>query len=108
MPCADQSPAPQDFDRVLSSMCTEPHPAAEDAAKQFLAAELRDLGYDVVDPELPLVAVDVPASEFDALREDGWRLSRTASGELHVVCMPHVTREMLASVRDDLAEASRV
>jgi tyrosine decarboxylase/aspartate 1-decarboxylase len=28
---------PQAFDRVLSSMCTEPHPAAREAAMEFLA-----------------------------------------------------------------------
>ncbi|GGL70890.1 tyrosine decarboxylase MfnA [Halocalculus aciditolerans] len=28
---------PQDFDRVLSSMCTVPHPAARDAAMRFLS-----------------------------------------------------------------------
>ncbi|MXR22343.1 aminotransferase class V-fold PLP-dependent enzyme, partial [Halobacterium bonnevillei] len=37
MPRAEHSPAPQDFDRVLSSMCTEPHPAARNAAERFLA-----------------------------------------------------------------------
>jgi len=78
------------------------------ANAKFLATELRGLGYDVVEPELPLVAADVPDSEFEVLRDAGWRISQTAAGELRVVCMPHVTREMLASFRDDLAEASRV
>jgi tyrosine decarboxylase/aspartate 1-decarboxylase len=65
------------------------------ANADYLAAELRERGYDVVDPVLPLVAADLPDAEFEALREDGWRISRTATGELRVVCMPHVTREML-------------
>ena len=30
---------PQDFRRVLSSMCTEPHPVAREAAERFLAGE---------------------------------------------------------------------
>ena len=33
---------PQSFDRVLSSMCTEPHPAARAAAERFLAANPGD------------------------------------------------------------------
>ncbi|MFB6207321.1 MAG: tyrosine decarboxylase MfnA [Haloglomus sp.] len=35
---------PQDFDRVLSSMCTEPHPAAREAAERFLATNPGDPG----------------------------------------------------------------
>ena len=35
---------PQQFDRVLSSMCTEPHPAARAAAERFLAANPGDPG----------------------------------------------------------------
>ncbi|MFB6282026.1 MAG: tyrosine decarboxylase MfnA [Haloferacaceae archaeon] len=34
---APPSARPQSFDRVLSSMCTEPHPAARRAAERFLA-----------------------------------------------------------------------
>ncbi|WP_435098072.1 tyrosine decarboxylase MfnA [Halarchaeum sp. P4] len=67
--------------------------AAGNAA--FLADELVDRGYDVVDPELPLVAFSLPEPEFEAARDEGWRLSRTGSGEARIVCMPHVTREML-------------
>jgi tyrosine decarboxylase/aspartate 1-decarboxylase len=35
---------PQDFERVLSSMCTEPHPAARRAAERFLATNPGDPG----------------------------------------------------------------
>ncbi len=35
---------PQSFDRVLSSMCTRPHPVARDAAEQFLATNPGDPG----------------------------------------------------------------
>ncbi len=35
---------PQDFDRVLTSMCTEPHPAARAAAERFLATNPGDPG----------------------------------------------------------------
>ncbi|WP_254522339.1 tyrosine decarboxylase MfnA [Natrinema caseinilyticum] len=68
----------------------------------WLADALEKRGYRVVDPVLPLVAADVPRSTFDALRGAGWRISRTATGELRIVCMPHVSREMLASFIGDL------
>ncbi len=61
----------------------------------------REAGYEVVEPTLPLVAADVPESTFEALRAEGGA-SRTATGELRVVCMPHVSREMLASFVADL------
>ncbi|ELY94352.1 L-tyrosine decarboxylase [Natrialba chahannaoensis JCM 10990] len=67
------------------------------ANAEWLAAELAALGYNVVEPELPLVAADIPTATFEALREAGWRISRTGSGELRVVCMPHVTRTQLES-----------
>ncbi|WP_048078285.1 aminotransferase class I/II-fold pyridoxal phosphate-dependent enzyme, partial [Halorubrum sp. AJ67] len=35
-------PEPQSFDRVLSSMCTEPHPDARAAAERFLASNPGD------------------------------------------------------------------
>jgi tyrosine decarboxylase/aspartate 1-decarboxylase len=68
----------------------------------WLADQLADRGFDVVEPTLPLVAVDVPASLFAALRDRGWRISRTATGELRVVCMPHVTREQLSAFVADV------
>ena len=73
------------------------------ANADWLAEKLEGLGYDVVEPTLPLVAADVPSETFDALRAMGWRISRTGDGELRVVCMPHVTRAMLESFVDDLA-----
>jgi tyrosine decarboxylase/aspartate 1-decarboxylase len=69
---------------------------------EWLADALDSRGYDVVEPVLPLVAVDVPRKEIEALREAGWRVSPTGAGELRVVCMPHVTREMLESFVADL------
>jgi len=40
---------PQDFERVLSSMCTVPHPVARDAAERFLATNPGDPGtYETV------------------------------------------------------------
>ncbi|WP_280842082.1 tyrosine decarboxylase MfnA [Natronococcus sp. JC468] len=69
---------------------------------EWLADALEKRGYEVVDPTLPLVAASVPRPTFEALRAKGWRISRTATGELRVVCMPHVTREMLASFVADL------
>jgi tyrosine decarboxylase/aspartate 1-decarboxylase len=69
---------------------------------EWLADALAERGYGVVDPELPLVAADVPPTLFDRLREEGWRISRTGAGELRVVCMPHVTRDMLESFVADV------
>ncbi|MFQ3293303.1 MAG: tyrosine decarboxylase/aspartate 1-decarboxylase [Halobacteriales archaeon] len=68
----------------------------------WLADALAERGYDVVDPVLPLVAADVPRQLFDALRDEGWRIARTAAGELRIVCMPHVTRGMLESFVADM------
>jgi tyrosine decarboxylase/aspartate 1-decarboxylase len=49
---------PQDFDRVLSSMCTEPHPDARRAAERFLATNPGDPGtYETV-ADLERTAVD--------------------------------------------------
>ena len=69
---------------------------------EWLADALEKRGYQVTTPTLPLVAADVPRSTFDALRGRGWRISRTSTGELRVVCMPHVTRKMLAAFVADL------
>ncbi|WP_121822801.1 tyrosine decarboxylase MfnA [Halostella salina] len=72
------------------------------ADAEWLAAALTDRGYDVVEPTLPLVAADVPEREFEALRDAGWRISRTGDDELRIVCMPHVTRTMLESFVADV------
>ncbi|WP_276253928.1 tyrosine decarboxylase MfnA [Halomontanus rarus] len=69
---------------------------------EWLADAFAQRGYDVVDPELPLVAVSIPERLFYDLREEGWRISRTGSGELRIVCMPHVTRAMLESFVADV------
>jgi tyrosine decarboxylase/aspartate 1-decarboxylase len=78
--------------------------AAERASENagWLADALAERGYDVVEPTLPLVAAALPESEFEALREAGWKVSRTAAGELRVVCMPHVTRDALRAFVADL------
>ncbi|MCG1002247.1 MULTISPECIES: tyrosine decarboxylase MfnA [Halobacterium] len=78
------------------------------ANADYLADELAALGYDVVDPVLPLVAADLPDAEFGSLRDEGWRISRTGTGELRVVCMPHVTREMLDDFLADLSGVGNV
>jgi tyrosine decarboxylase/aspartate 1-decarboxylase len=69
---------------------------------QWLADELSARGYDVVGPRLPLVAADVSTRLVEELRERGWRVATTATDELRVVCMPHVTRSMLRSFVADL------
>jgi tyrosine decarboxylase/aspartate 1-decarboxylase len=70
----------------------------------WLADALATQGFDVVEPELPLVAADVPRELFEALRDRDWRVSRTAGDELRVVCMPHVTRETLREFVADVDE----
>ena len=67
------------------------------ANADWVATALADRGFAVVEPTLPLVAVDLPDLLFDALTERGWRLARTARGELRLVCMPHATRDTLAA-----------
>ncbi|GAA0537167.1 tyrosine decarboxylase MfnA [Halorubrum ejinorense] len=79
--------------------------AADNAA--WLAEGLADRGYEVVEPELPLVAAAVPEPEFAALRDAGWKVSRTGADELRVVCMPHVTRSALRAFLDDLDRVRR-
>ncbi|MFB6080180.1 MAG: tyrosine decarboxylase MfnA [Haloferacaceae archaeon] len=73
------------------------------ADARWLADALVDRGYAVGrGDDLPLVTADLPASTFGALRDAGWRLARTDTGETRVVCMPHVTRERLERFVADL------
>ena len=50
---------PQDFDRVLTSMCTEPHPEARAAAERFLATNPGDPGTYGTVADLEEDAVDL-------------------------------------------------
>ena len=50
---------PQEFDRVLTSMCTEPHPKARAAAERFLAANPGDPGTYGAIADLEREAVDL-------------------------------------------------
>jgi tyrosine decarboxylase/aspartate 1-decarboxylase len=68
----------------------------------WLAAEFRERGFDVVEPSLPVVTTAVPEPLFAALRDRGWRIARTSTGELRIVCMPHVTRDVLEAFFGDL------
>jgi len=69
---------------------------------RWLADALDSRGHDVFGPELPLVTADLSVPMTDELRERDWRVSKTGSGELRIVCMPHVTRSMLRSFVADL------
>ncbi|WP_372480523.1 tyrosine decarboxylase MfnA [Halomicrobium sp. HM KBTZ05] len=69
---------------------------------EWLAEQLDVRGHDVIGPELPLVAADLSIPMTTELRERGWGVSKTGSGEMRVVCMPHVTRSMLRSFVADL------
>ncbi|WP_129114849.1 tyrosine decarboxylase MfnA [Halegenticoccus tardaugens] len=72
------------------------------ADARWLARAFEARGFDAASPELPLVAARLPEDLFGSLREAGWRISRTAGGDLRVVCMPHVTRETLSAFLADL------
>ncbi|MFC7235691.1 tyrosine decarboxylase MfnA [Halosegnis marinus] len=72
------------------------------ANAEWLFDRLTDMGYPVVEPTLPLVSADLGTERIEALREAGWRLSRTEAGEARFVMQPHVTRETLRSVVADL------
>ena len=74
----------------------------EMANAEWLADALSVRGHDVTGPELPLVTADLSVPMTDELRERGWKVSKTGSGELRIVCMPHVTRSMLRSFVADL------
>ncbi len=54
-----QRAEPQEFSRVLSSMCTEPHPVARDAAERFLSSNPGDPGTYGTVSELEREAVDM-------------------------------------------------
>jgi len=69
---------------------------------EWVADALETRGFDVVGPDLPLVAADISATTTDRLRERGWRVSTTGAGEARLVCMPHVTRSTLRSFVADL------
>ena len=53
-----QRAEPQDFERVLSSMCTVPHPSAREAAERFLATNPGDPGTYETIADLEHEAVD--------------------------------------------------
>ena len=74
----------------------------QEANADFLASELASRGIDVVEPSLPLVTASLPTPAFDGLREMGWRIARTADGDLRIVCMPHVDRATLSAFLSDL------
>ena len=72
------------------------------ANAEWVADALEVRGHEVFGPRLPLVAADLSVPMTDDLRERGWRVSKTGSDELRIVCMPHVTRSMLRSFVADL------
>ncbi len=76
------------------------------ANADWLASELEGKGFEVIEPVLPIVSVGFSNRLTEALRDDGWRLSRTEAGEARVVCMPHVTRSMLEAFLGDIDRLS--
>lgn len=72
------------------------------ATATWFGSALESRGFDVVEPTLPLVTWEMDGERFDALREAGWRISRTGKGDVRVVVMPHVTEAMLESFLVDL------
>jgi tyrosine decarboxylase/aspartate 1-decarboxylase len=77
----------------------------QQANAEFLAEELAARGINVVEPTLPLVTASLSPTSFETLRDEGWRIARTADGDLRIVCMPHVSR---ASLEAFLADVDRV
>ena len=77
----------------------------QQANADFLAEEFADRGIDVAEPTLPLVTASLSPATFEALRDEEWRIARTADGDLRIVCMPHVRR---ASLEAFLADLDRV
>lgn len=73
----------------------------------WATTELADRGLAVSEPTLPLLTATIADHTFDRLRDRGWRLSRTATGRLRLVCMPHVTRSMLESFFADFDAVRR-
>ncbi len=69
---------------------------------EWLTDRLHMRGFEVVEPTLPIVSVTLADEVFTALRDRGWRVSRTSTDELRIVVMPHVTREMLEEFLTDL------
>jgi tyrosine decarboxylase/aspartate 1-decarboxylase len=76
------------------------------AVAERLADGLAARGYPVVEPELPVVAADLPAGTIESLRERGWRVARTSDDELRIVCMPHVTDAVAAAFLEDVPDAT--
>ncbi|WP_277553260.1 tyrosine decarboxylase MfnA [Halobaculum limi] len=90
---------------VMDELWPDGYRAEYDCAMElatWLADRLRSRGLDVVDPELPLVAFDLPDSVFADLRGRDWRLSRTGADEARIVVMPHVTEASLSAFLADL------
>lgn len=69
---------------------------------RWLESQLTARGFSVVDPVLPIVTVSIESTIVENLRERGWRLSCTTSGEARIVVMPHVTRSVLEAFLTDL------
>lgn len=74
------------------------------ALADWLADELSTRGERVVEPVLPLVSSTIDDDVFNALRSQGWRISRTHAGELRIVIMPHVQEAMLEAFLADYDE----
>jgi tyrosine decarboxylase/aspartate 1-decarboxylase len=72
------------------------------ANARWLADALAARDIEYVEPDLPIVAIDLAHDAIDELRERGWRVSRTEAGEARVVMMPHVTRSMLEEFVGDV------
>lgn len=77
--------------------------ASQQAA--WLQTTLESMDIPAKSPDLPIVTAPISDRAFSTLRDAGWRLSRTASGDLRVVCMPHVTQSMLEAFVADLDRA---
>ena len=102
-----QRPAPQTFDRVLSSMCTEPHPAAREAAERFLATnpgdpatytEIADLEVEAVAKLCEIAGLEAATDGRgpDAKRSRGYVTSGGTEANLQAVRSARNRREVAA------------
>lgn len=63
---------------------------------------IAELGVEVREPTINILAFKGGENIYNALSERGWQLSRTRKGEIRIIVMPHITRERIKDFLDDL------
>jgi len=80
-----QGAEPQDFERVLTSMCTEPHPQARAAAERFLATNPGDPGTYQTVAELEEKAIEMLGSIAGVTEPAGYITSGGTESNIQAV-----------------------